>query len=181
MKMPAKIFLIGDTDNGLTIVITDPVMVAHYTEQDLVDQGLGGMARPAIVRHLLPQLRGVDVPEMVRYNEEVVANGHGSVSRDDEAKFFREVFFADTVAQHIASGSGVYDVDFCVAIHVEDTCDLVVRGRSVGTIGEKIGEYLDQNSGCKTSKPDSVPSEPQKFKVGTVDESGLHKPTPWER
>lgn len=181
MTKPAKIFIIGDKEDGLTIVVTDPVLIVHYTKQDLIDQGLGNRGRAAIVRHLLPQLRGVDVPKMLDYNEEVIRDGHGAFTRDEEAAYHREVHFADTVAQHIADGCGVFDVDFCVAVDVEDTCDLVLRGRVADTVGSAIGNYLDENSGCKSDKPKTVPNKPHKFDVGDIDEDGLTKPAPWKR
>ncbi|GAA6179566.1 hypothetical protein NBRC116594_10040 [Shimia sp. NS0008-38b] len=181
MAVPAKIFVIGDTEKGLTIVITDPVMVVHYSEADLRAEGLGNKGRAAIVRHLLPQLRGVDISDLVDYNSDIERNGHGSVEREVEANFFREIHFADTVAQHIASGSGVYDVDFCVAIHQDDVCDLVARGRSVGTLGEQIGTYLDKNSGCTTPKPATVSSSPQKYAIGDISEENLDKSDHWTK
>lgn len=181
MASPAKIFIIGDKENGLTIVVTDPVMIVHYSEADLKDQGLSEKGRAAIVRHLLPQLRGVDIGDLVDYNNYVVTNGHGSVEREAEAAFFRELHFADTVAQHIASGSGVYDVDFCVAIHKEDVCDLVARGRSVGTLGAEIGAYLDENSGCEKPKPPTVSSSPLKYTIGDISEEDLDKPDHWTK
>ena len=179
MSNPAKVFMIGDKEGGLTIVITDPVMIVYYTAKDLADQNLTEKGRAAIVRHLLPQLRGVDVPRMVAYNERIIRDGHTSVTRDVEASYHRETHFADTVGQHIAEGSGVFDVDFCVAVDVEDTCDLVIRGRIADTIGSWIGEYLDANSGCKTAKPATVPSSPQKPDVGEIYEGNLDKPDPW--
>lgn len=181
MSIPAKIFIIGDTDKGLTIVVTDPVMVVHYTEADLEKEGLGDKGRAAVVRHLLPQLRGVDIGDLGDYNTAIQRDGHGSVPRDLEARFFREFHFADTVAQHIASGSGVYDVDFCVAIHKDDLCDLVARGRSVGTLGEQIGAYLDENSGCTKEKPPTVSSTPLKYAIGDIDEDNLDKPDHWTK
>ncbi|MDA8586057.1 hypothetical protein N9L47_07250 [Rhodobacteraceae bacterium] len=181
MAIPAKIFIIGDTEKGLTIIVTDPVMIVHYSESDLKAQGLGDKGRAAIVRHLLPQLRGVDVGDLADYNADIERNGHGSVERDVEDSFFREIHFADTVAQHIASGSGVYDVDFCVAIHKDDVCDLVARGRSVGTLGEQIGAYLDDNSGCRKKKPPTVSSSPLKYAIGDINEDTLDKPDHWTK
>ena len=181
MPQKTKIYLIGDKDGGMTIVITDPILVVQYSKEDLDNAAakVGGDVRAGIVRHLLPQLRGVDVPILEKFLIDHQDTPHGTYTFETEAAFLRELHFADTVAQHVAEGSGVFDVDFCVALEA-DVSELVIRGRKADP-GESIGQYLDENSEATAGKLDeSDPRKPKRYDIGgfRFDHIGK-KPVPW--
>ncbi len=176
----ARAFLIGDANGGLTIVVTDPVMIYHYSAEDLKDDTYNDrhdedpdFVRGAVVRSLLPHLRGVDVPRM---EAEIVRieSGNSPLSRNEQRAIWREVDLADTAGQIATKEKGVFGVDFCISIPFTTT-QVVDRPR-VGQPATSIGDYLDTYGRSGVTQ---VPAQAGKERITRLDLSGLRIPPPW--
>ena len=104
----SRAFIIGDKDNGLTIVVTDPVMVVHYSVDDLKNAAVNQMnaqdpivSMAAVVQDVLPLLRGVDVVQMRTAASDMANSAHGSYSLSQEANLLGEIDYARTIGQII--------------------------------------------------------------------------------
>jgi hypothetical protein len=171
---PSRAFIIGDRDNGLTIVVTDPVMVVHYSRADLQDPRISRMSAAdplvsmaAVVQDVLPLLRGVEVVEMRDTANDMANAAHGDYTLDEEKALFGEVDYARTIGQIIRNAGSVYDVDFCVALDV-DPCEIVARGRNTSPAMD-IADYL------KTAT-----TTPEKFKISMLEKDNLQPLARWE-
>lgn len=184
MAKPVRAFIIGDRDAGLTIVITDPVMVVHYSADDLTKPMYNDMSGDdpavvlaAVVQDLLPHLRAVDVVKLIDTNEKIEQSAHGSFSLDAERKVTAELDYANTIGRIIRRGGTVCDVDFCVALNI-DPSQIVLKGRATEP-ASKIADYLDTYGDAKNPN-ETVPSKPQVFKISQLTKGNLGELDPWQ-
>lgn len=183
MSKRSRAFIIGDKENGLTIVITDPVMVVHYSKDDLTNARTNQMnmeepivSMAAVVQDLLPLLRGVDVVQM-RAMEQDVLDHPDRYNLDEERALFSEMDYARTIGQIIRNNGTVCDVDFCVALDI-DPCEIVAKGRNTGPAVE-IADYLVKYSDCADASEKSVPSRPRVFNITQLETDNLGPLPPW--
>jgi len=156
MNPTSRAYIIGDQQDGLTIVFTNPVYVAHYSAKDLLDQNVNriitdpknptpvGTTMAAIVQELI---------SVFRYVDQNKASIPGSY---DPEELTREQHYANTISRLIGNGSSVYDVDFCLALNV-DPNEFVMRGRATNpatAVMDDIAAYIGGGS------PGSVPKKP---------------------
>lgn len=174
----SRAFIIGDKDHGLTIVITDPVMVAHYSMDDLRNAKINHMsgkepieAMAAVVQDLLPFLRGVDV-DTLRQRETEMRSGDQDFDLAQEEAMLAELNNAAAIGRVIRNNGTVCDVDFCVALDIEPG-SIVARGRSAGPAVE-IRDYLN-----KFKDSPNVPGDPQTFIIGSLQSDNLESLDPW--
>ena len=184
-KKPARAFIIGDRDNGLTIVITDPVMVVHYSKDDLRNAAINQMSNEepivsmaAVVQDILPMLRGVDVTTMRARENDLRQGAHGDFTLRQEEALFAELDYARTIGRIIRNNGSVCDVDFCVALDI-DPCEIVAKGRNAGP-GNQITDYLVKYSDCKDQSAKSVSTKPQVFNIGILTPDELTPLPPWQ-
>lgn len=184
-KKPPRAFIIGDRDNGLTIVITDPVMVVHYSNDDLRNAAINQMSNEepivsmaAVVQDILPMLRGVDVTTMRARENDLRQGTHGDFTLQQEEALFAELDYARTIGRIIRNNGSVCDVDFCVALDI-DPCEIVAKGRNAGP-GNQITDYLTKYSDCKDQSAKSVSTKPQVFNIGILAKDELTPLPPWQ-
>ena len=156
-KKEARAFIIGDQKHGLTIVITDPVMVLHYSEADLNNPAINEMsgknhdvAMGALVQELLPFLRGVHLDYLKAREAEIEDPNtpHGTFGLDYERKMFEELHNSAAIGRVIGNSGTVCDVDFCVALKIYPE-DIVARARSTSPAVD-IRDYLEKNMNTAT-------------------------------
>ncbi|MER9300747.1 hypothetical protein NKI38_30400 [Mesorhizobium sp. M0621] len=176
---PSRAFIIGDKDHGLTIVITDPVMVVHYSMDDLNNVAINQMAGKepiaamgAVVQELLPFLRGVDLDLLKQREVEMKSPPHGQFELPYETKLLEELNNAAAIGRIIRNNGTVCDVDFCVALDV-DPGDIVAKGRNTGPAIDIQG-YLATHQGSAT-----VPAGPQTFVISNLPVDNLDPLDPW--
>jgi len=178
-KKKSRAFIIGDKDHGLTIVITDPVLVVHYSLEDLANPEINQMAgkepmvaMSAVVQELLPFLRGVNLDLLEQREREMREQGEDrKFDFDYERKLLEELHSAAAVGRVIRNNGTVCDVDFCVALDI-DPGDIVTKPRSVGPAVD-IRDYLEAHQGVsKASAKPFVISNLRSDNLGTLD--------PWE-
>jgi hypothetical protein len=115
MAASTRVFVIGDEKHGLTIVITDPVAVFHYSPEELqpgtpwnpnnIDPSA---LRAYVLKELIPVLRGIDMGDVG------ADNGHYSTSAL-EAEFN----YANAAAAQVRDGGHLHNVDFCMAFEIK--------------------------------------------------------------
>lgn len=194
-KTPA--YIIGDKNRGITIVVTNPVMVVHYSPEDLEDPQVSDIAGAiikisanqkdpgyvfgAIVQHLVPHLRGVEVPELfAAYNDYMTKGGTWSAGEMRELKaVFDEMAYARILGQMVRQSRTICDVDFCIALDI-DPCEVAARGRWASP-SEDIGQYLQNYADCDTTPPPTIPRTPQKFPIGELPTDNLDPRAPWKK
>ncbi|ESZ66599.1 hypothetical protein NL532_11685 [Mesorhizobium sp. C120A] len=171
---PSRAFIIGDRDLGLTIVITDPVMVVYYSAEDLKKAEHNDMSgqeplvsMAAIVKDLVPHLRGVEVVQLKQRLNQIDQGKHGDFSLAQEEAAFAEADYARTIGRIIRNGGNVCDVDFCVALDV-DPAEIVAKGRNTEPASE-IADYLAANA-----------TKPLQFHIGNLAPSELDPLQPWK-
>lgn len=171
---PSRAFIIGDRDLGLTIVITDPVMVVHYSAEDLQSAQHNDMSgqepivsMAAVVKDLVPHMRGVEVVQLRQRLNEIQTDNHGDFSLAQEEAAFAEADYARTMGRIIRSGGNVCDVDFCIALDI-DPAEIVARGRNTEP-ASKIADYLKANA-----------TKPEKFHIGNLGPGELDPLDPWQ-
>lgn len=180
-KVPA--YIIGDKKTGLTIIVTDPIMVVRYSIDDLKDETFNKMlpAEPiesmaAIVQELMPLLRGVDVDKLVARAEAMRARPADYPLNEIE-QVLDELSYARTYGQLIANNGTVCDVDFCVAVEV-DPCGIAARARSVSpslNVIDYLKDQCDPQGGGTLSS-----SHPKKFPLDNLEKDNLRPPDPWQ-
>ncbi len=173
----SRAFIIGDKEHGLTIVITDPVMVLHYSKGDLLDPQFNDMAG----KDLNVSLAGI-AQELVQYFrtdinlldsvESKYRDGTVPATFEKIEALLSERDNAATIGRIIRANGSVHDVDFCLAMTIEPT-DLEIRARSVGPATE-IRSYLLQFKDSKT-----VPAASQRFKINNLKTDNLEPLDPW--
>lgn len=170
---PSRAFIIGDRDLGLTIVITDPVMVVHYSAEELQDAQHNDMSgqmpivsMAAVVKDLVPHLRGVEVVQLKQRLSQMGKN-HGAFSLDQEAAALAEVENAKTIGRIIGNGGNVCDVDFCIALDI-DPAEIAARGRNTQP-ASRIADYLAVNT-----------TRPEKFHIGNLGPAEVEPLDPWQ-
>jgi hypothetical protein len=141
----SRAFIIGDEELGLTIVLTDPVMVVHYSPGDLKDSGINELLRDdpgmtskktqvAVARELTLLFRGVNLDTAYDPDQKIY----------DEQELEGELDYGRAIGRILFNGGSIHDVDFCIAMKVDTTSiGLQARVRSVDparTILEYIGE-----------------------------------------
>jgi hypothetical protein len=152
----SRAFIIGDKEHGLTIVITDPVMVLHYSDDDLKNSAINQMAGKdrmtaygAVVQELLPFLRGVHVDLLKQREAEINEPGtHGRFDAEYERKVFEELHNAAAIGRVIKNNGTVCDVDFCVALDIEPEA-IAARARATGPAID-IRDYIAANLNAPT-------------------------------
>jgi hypothetical protein len=171
---PSRAFIIGDSDLGLTIVVTDPVMVVYYSAEDLKKAQHNDMSgqdpivsMAAVVKDLVPHLRGVDVVQLRERLNLIDQGTHGVFSLAQEEQAFAEADYARTIGRIIRNGGNVCDVDFCIALDV-DPAEIVAKGRNTEPAA-KIADYLAANT-----------AKPQQFHIGNLGPSELDPLDPWQ-
>ncbi|TCU33133.1 hypothetical protein [Rhizobium azibense] len=177
----SRAFIIGDKDHGLTIVITDPVMVVHYSMEDLANPAINQMAgkepivaMSAVVQELLPFLRGVNLDLLEQRERELQQQGtHRKFDLDYERKLFEELHNAAAVGRVIRNNGTVCDVDFCVALDIEPG-EIVSKPRSAGPAVD-IRDYLKAHEGVNT-----VPAKIEPFVISNLRSDNLSTLDPWE-
>lgn len=172
----SRAFIIGDIERGLTIVITDPVMVVHYSKEELEagkDNLLAGKdtstVMAAIVRELIPVLRGVNLDEVSAAAAHIEAGNLDGLSVDEQRAVFTELDFAATMAQIVKAKGSVSTVDFCIGLDI-DPADIAIMWRSVNP-GKKIVEYLQDQANSA--------NHPQVFPIDALKLDGLDIPSKW--
>jgi hypothetical protein len=180
----SRAFIIGDREHGLTIVITDPVMVVHYSKENLADPSINQMVGkdPAVVmagvvQELLPFMRGVDLDTLKQRQTEIRGSNHGAFSLAEEEGMFAELNNAESIARIIRNNGTVCDVDFCVALDI-NPADIVARGRSTGPAVE-IQDYLSKYATASEAGVRTVPGEPQTFVISNLLTDNLRPLEPW--
>lgn len=186
----ARAFIIGDLAKGLTIVVTDPVMVAHYSIEELRngdDNLLKGTdttnLMAALVRELVPILRGVNLDDLDRTAADFdKGNSIGTPVQTRAA--FTELDFAATLGRIVQAKGSVNTVDFCIGLDIKpgdfglgldlDPGEIAIRWRSVSP-SKDIIEYLVTNSAAGTT----VPARPQVFPIDGLNVDGLDMPPKW--
>lgn len=185
-KRMARSYLIGDPEGGLTFVLTDPVMIVHYTAEDLKDASINQLhnesidvIRAAVVRLLVPHLRGVDVPELEAHMQRIEDEGHDKFEYEQIVDGLKELDLATSIGQMVAKGQTVFDVDFCVSINVP-ICDVAQRGRSTDP-AVSICDYIEMNAGCPEGPSTQSPWPVEEYKIQRPgeDPSGAIWPKPW--
>jgi len=169
----SRAFIIGDKDHGLTIVITDPVMVAHYSLDDLDNPKINQMAgkepivaMAGVVKDLLPFLRGVPLDALEERVIQLRGGAHGAFSLTEEEGMLAELNQAATIGRIIRNNNTVCDVDFCLALTI-DPAEIIVRGRSKGPAVE-ITDYLKKHASTAEGTSRTVPGDPQKFVISNL-------------
>lgn len=175
----SRAFIIGDKEHGLTIVITDPVMVLHYSKEDLKNAEYSAMHG----EDLNVSLAGV-AQELVQYLRTDI-NDMDSVERDYRTgnvpfglaqieSLLAERNNAATIGRVIRANGSVHDVDFCLAM-VIDPSDIAIRARSVGPANQ-IQAYVKDHKNKAT-----VPAASQRFAIGKLNTDNLVPLQPWKR
>lgn len=181
----SRAFIIGDRDHGLTIVITDPVMIAHYSKEDLADPAINQMfakdttvAMAGVVQELLPFLRGVDLDTLEARRSQIRTDPHGEHSLDEEEGVFAELNNAEAIARIIRNHGTVCDVDFCVALDI-DPAHIVAKARSAGPAVE-IRDYLREHAAAPSDGTGrKVPGDSQTFVISNLFTDNLDPLPPW--
>lgn len=141
-----RAFIIGDEEHGLTIVLTDPVMVVFFSPDDLKNKEINQLlqkhpdisskkTQAAVARELALMFRGVDLdaaydPDQTMY---------------DERKLERELDYGRAIGRILFNGGSIHDVDFCIAMTVDTTSTGVeARLRSVDP-ARSILEYINES------------------------------------
>jgi hypothetical protein len=126
MAKKTRVFAIGDDERGLTIVITQPPTVLHYSIEELQPTPKGGLATKNPTQLSPRQAMATFIKEFVllrRGND--VDTFYGSPDRYDPTEHEIENDNAAAIARNIANGGNHYEVDFCLAFDVPD--DLAER------------------------------------------------------
>jgi hypothetical protein len=173
-KKPSRAFIIGDREHGLTVVVTDPVMVVHYSNDDLKNAAINDMSgqepivsMAAVVKDVLPHLRGVDMAQLKQRLSAIETTAHGTFSLDEERAVFAELDHARTIGRIIRSGGSVCDVDFCVALDI-DPAEIVAKGR-VTEPASQIADYLAAHA-----------TKPEVFPISNLAPGELDPLDPWQ-
>lgn len=180
----SRAFIIGDREHGLTIVITDPVMVVHYSKEDLADPSINQMVgkdpvvvMASVVQELLPFMRGVDLDTLKQRQTEMRGSNDGTFSLAEAEGIFAELNNAEAIARIIRNNGTVCDVDFCVALDI-NPADIVARGRQSGPAVE-IRDYLSKYAAAAAEDVRTVPGEPQTFVISNLLTDNLRPLEPW--
>jgi hypothetical protein len=181
----SRAFVIGDHENGLTVVITDPVMVAHYSIKELIEgeQNLMKGVEPrtqmaAIIREIIPVLRGVHADKLHLQKDEIEQLEHGTFTLEQERAVQTELDFANTIAQFVNTGSStILGVDFCIAVDIKP-CGIATKARVVSP-SQQIANYLDKYGYCSDESEKFVSTHPQVFPVSGLKVDNLEIPAPW--
>lgn len=180
----SRAYIIGDMDKGLTIVVTDPVMVAHYSAEDLKKEELkDGKANllagedtsttmAAIVRELVPILRGVNLDDVNRAAADLDAGKTDGMTQAEQRAVFTELDFAATMAQIIKAKGSVSTVDFCIGLDI-DPSDIAIRWRNVSP-GKDVIQYMQDSA-------KDGGEQPQVFAIDGLKTDGLDIPPKWAK
>ncbi|TIW05842.1 MAG: hypothetical protein E5V74_01240 [Mesorhizobium sp.] len=179
----SRAFIIGDKEQGLTIVITDPVMVLHYSDDDLKNPAINQMSGKdrmttygAVVQELLPFLRGVHLDFLKQRETEikdVKDNPHGTFDLDYERKVFEELDNAAAIGRVIRNNGTVCDVDFCVALTI-DPGEIVAKARSAGPAVD-IRDYIRDHMDAKAPPTRIDPP----YVISNLTSDNLDELPPW--
>jgi hypothetical protein len=161
-----KAYVIGDKDNGLTIVLTDPVLVVRYEAKDFDD----GSAPPEhnrarIVQDLITRFRNVNNDELYDKIESLWADhkdGQVATPPELERSMLEEASYANMIARTIAKGDTVTDVGFCLSFDM-DNIEFARGGRNFEPAGS-LTNFVKQRP-SDPAKPIPINAFPQ-FDVG---------------
>jgi hypothetical protein len=174
----SRAFIIGDKEHGLTIVITDPVMVLHYSKEDLGKATYSDMsgkeprlALAGIAQELIQYFR-TDINEMDSVERDF-RSGKTPYTLEELESLLAERNNAAAIGRTINSGGAVHDVDFCLAI-VIDPSEIALRRRSVGPASQ-IQEYIE-----KYKDGQHVPASSQRFPISNLNTDNLGPLEAWK-
>jgi len=174
----SRAFIIGDKEHGLTIVVTDPVMVVHYSKEDLGASKYNDMfgkelkeALPGVAQELVQYFR-TDINAMDAVEREY-RTGAVDYSLEQMESLLAERNNAATIGRIVRNDGSIHDVDFCLAM-VIDPSEIAIRKRSVGP-ANKIQEYIKQYKDSPT-----VPSSSQRFIISNLNTDNLERLEPWK-
>lgn len=152
MTTKSKAYIIGDDEHGLTIVVTNPVLVVHYPPEFLEKdprnrmRALGSKkTMAAIVQDLMPAL------------------GH-PVAEDGGVA-------PEALAERIASDKPLHDVDFCIAFDI-DPQQINTRGRLTSP-KQQILSYLEMHMGKAPDTTDNEGASAQQFDIDGLRSDNL--------
>jgi hypothetical protein len=182
-KDETSAYIIGDLERGLTIVVVDPVMVVHYSMEDL-ETGLNNAIKKQtpttqmamLVRELLPILRGVPLDKLDAISTDIDNNG-STLTQAQIKTALTEIDLAATIARIINVQGSVNTVDFCIGLDIKPSeLNAKVRAKSPG---KDIGQYIEENFG--SGNPiSSRPKTLNDFHIDTLSSAGLDLPDPWK-
>jgi hypothetical protein len=121
MTKKTRVFAIGDDERGLTIVITQPPTVLHYSIEELQPTPKGGLATKNPSNLSPRQAMATFIKEFIllrRGND--VDTFYGNSDRYDPTEHDIENDNAAAIARNIANGGSHYEVDFCLAFDVPE-------------------------------------------------------------
>jgi hypothetical protein len=171
----SRAFIIGDQQNGLTIVVTDPVMVAHFSSEQLRGEtdllkGIDSKTQmAAIIREIIPTFRGQNVLELHNQKKKLGTDTHGTHPLAQEQAVQTELNFAETLAQSVENGDAtVLGVNFCIGLTIEP-CKIVSRPRIDSPIAVQVRQYLQQYGYCENKDEKLVSTHPQVFTASDAE------------
>ena len=183
----SRAFIIGDKDDGLTIVITNPVMVAHFSIDELTNGTQNTMTgndpevlMAGIVQELVPLFRGVHVDRLRERETQMRDSPHGRFTLEQEEGILGELDYAKTIAQQIVNKGSVVDVDFCLAMDI-DPATIVAKGRNTSPASE-IRNYLATHGDLAGPAAQPISATPAVFPIAglNLDDLELGAPSPWQ-
>jgi hypothetical protein len=181
----SRAFIVGNGEDGLTLIITEPVMVVHYSIEDLKNGRTNNMRgtdpkllMAALVQELIPTLRGVAVEDLYTTADRIETSTHGTYSLADEKAVHAELNYAQTIASFVnGKGATVIGVDFCIGLDIVP-CGIQTRARSVSP-GQSIYGYIDKYGYCEDPKEKFVSTHAQNFPISGLKTDNLGPLEPW--
>ena len=182
----SRAFIVGNGEDGLTLIITEPVMVLHYSIEDLKKGRTNNMRgantqllMAALVQELIPTLRGVSVEDLYEESDRIEKSSHGAYSLAEEKAVHAELNYAQTIASFInGKGATVIGVDFCIGLDI-DPCGIQTRARSVSP-GQSIYDYIHTYGYCDSPKEEKfVSTHAQNFPISGLKTDNLGPLKPW--
>ena len=164
---PSKAFVIGDAVHGLTVVVTSPPMILHYSIDQLNSSKINEMAddvqdvsrktMAAIARELTTIFRGVNLDDLEGALDYIAKQDPKDPNRspfDPIKNLLVEYDISANVGRKIYQGQNVTDVDFCLAMSLDlDSPALTSRGRSLDP-ALQIVDYIQNPTGeCLIKEP----------------------------
>jgi hypothetical protein len=182
-----RAFIIGDLERGITIVVIDPVMVVHYSIDELkngLPDGSGNANKgenttkqmAMLVRELIPILRGVPLDDLDAVGKDI-ENNASPLTQLQIRKALEEIDFAQTIAKIVNAKGSVSTVDFCIGLDITPG-DYSAMVRNVDP-GKKIGEYLKDNA-TKDQQISNRPITLAKYPIDKLSSDGLTIPDAWK-
>jgi hypothetical protein len=147
-----RVFAIGDDERGLTIVITQPPTVLHYSIEELQPTPKGGLATKNPSQLSPRQAMATFIKEFIllrRGND--VDTFYDNPERYDPTEHEIENDNAAAIARNIANGGNHYEVDFCLAFDVPD--DLAERRMRSTDPTMKVTQELQKKAPPATDVP----------------------------